>query len=292
MSAELPRATVIPSFDGVPIAFRSVGSGEAVVVVGGALRRSDDYLTLAQTLARSFSVHVIDRRGRGESGEQGSDYSIEIERQDLLAIQQATGARLAFGHSYGGLVCLEAALRTSAFDGVAVFEPGVSIDGCFPTSWLARSRALLERGDDWGAMVCMAQGAGFAPRMIASAPSWLARILMRVGVSRREWQEMRPLLRVQLAEMGEVAKLDGRGDRYSKVSCPVLLLGGKSSPPTITLHALETLKRTLPTSELVLFDRVGHTGPDREAPALVAERVEAFFLELLRAKTAHKSASY
>jgi pimeloyl-ACP methyl ester carboxylesterase len=237
---------------------------------------------LARTLARSFSVHVVDRRGRGESGEQGSGYGIEVERQDLLAIQQATGARFAFGHSYGGLVCLETALRTSTFDGVAVFEPGVSVDGCLPTSWLPHFRDLLERGDDWGAMVCMAQGAGFAPGAIANAPSWLARAVMRAGVSRREWLQMRPLLRAQLAEMGEVAKLDGAGDRYRDLDRPVLLLGGKLSPPAITRHALEALNRTLPSSELVLFDRVGHTGPDRQAPALVAERVEAFFLGLLR----------
>lgn len=286
MPADIPRATVIPSFDGAPIAYRSLGSGEAVLVVGGALRRSDDYLAFARTLARSFSVHVVDRRGRGESGEQGSSYGLEVERQDLLAVRQATGARFAFGHSYGGLVCLETALRTSAFDGVAVFEPGVSVEGCMPTSWLPRFRALLDRGDDWGAFVCMVQGAGFAPTAIAKAPPWLARLLMRAGVSRREWLEMRPLLRAQLAEIGEVAKLDGRSDRYRDLDRPVLLLGGKLSPPTITRNALEALKKALPAGELALFDRLGHTGPDREAPALVAERVEAFFLGIPRAKAA------
>jgi pimeloyl-ACP methyl ester carboxylesterase len=274
--------TVTPSFDRVSIAYRSLGAGEAVLVVGGALRRSDDYLALARRLAQSFTVHVVDRRGRGESGEQGGDYGIEVECGDLLAIQQATGARFAFGHSYGGLVCLETALRSSAFDGVAVFEPGVSVDGCMPASWLPRFRALLECGDDWGAMVCMAQGAGFAPKAISSGPPWLARLVMRAGVSRREWRAMRPLLRAQLAEMGEVAKLDGPGDRYCNLDRPVLLLGGKLSPQAITRHALEALNRTLPASDLVLFDRVGHTGPGREAPALVAERIEAFFLGLRR----------
>ncbi|HEX5264985.1 MAG TPA: alpha/beta hydrolase, partial [Phenylobacterium sp.] len=280
MSDSLPLATVIPSSDGAPISYRSLGSGEAVVLVGGALRRSDDYMSLARALARSFTVHVVDRRGRGESAAQGTNYGIEIECEDLLAVQEATGARYAFGHSYGGLVCLESALRKAGFDGVAVFEPGVSIDGCFPTSWLPQFRTLLNRGDDWGAMVCMVQGSGFAPRMIADAPQWLARLLLHGGIRRRDWAEMRPLLRAQLAEMEQVLKLEGAGDRYRCVGCPTLLMGGNASPAAITRYALETLSRVIPQNETVMFERVGHTGPDRQAPDLVAGRLEAFFLGL------------
>jgi pimeloyl-ACP methyl ester carboxylesterase len=271
---------IIPSFDGSPIACNSYGLGEGVLVVGGALRTGTDYRSFALALAQSFAVHVIDRRGRGGSGAQGSNYNIDVECRDLIAAQEATGARFAFGHSYGGLVCLETVLRSSVFDGVAVYEPGVSIGGCIPASWIDRFRTLLGQGDDWGAMVCMVQGAGFAPRAIARAPQWLARLLLRGGVGPREWQQVRPLLRAQLAEMNQVTRLDSDGGRYRAVDCPTLLLGGKKSPSSITLRALLALESIIPSAQLTLFNGAGHTGPDRDAPARTASWVQQFFLGL------------
>jgi pimeloyl-ACP methyl ester carboxylesterase len=280
MAAELATETAISSFDGATIACHSYGGGEGVLIIGGALRTAVDYSQLARTLARFFAVHVIDRRGRGRSAEQGGDYDINVECQDLISAQRATGARFAFGHSYGGLVCLETALRTSVFDAIAVYEPGVSINGCIRADWIDGSRALLERGDDWGAMVCMVQGAGFAPGAISQAPPWLARLLLRGGIGPGEWRRLRPLLRAQIAEMDEVARLDSDGERYGGVDCPTLLMGGRKSPPKITLGALTVLERIMPRSELALIAGAGHTGPDRDAPAQVAQRLREFFLGL------------
>ena len=69
----------VTSVDGAAIGFRTVGAGEPVIVVGGALRGAEDYLLLADALSRRFAVHLMDRRGRGLSGPQGSDYRIEKE---------------------------------------------------------------------------------------------------------------------------------------------------------------------------------------------------------------------
>ena len=72
-----------------------------MIVVGGAMRAAVDYLAFAEVLAERFRVHVMDRCGHGRSGPHGSDYGMEKECHDLLAVQRATGARLVFGHSYG-----------------------------------------------------------------------------------------------------------------------------------------------------------------------------------------------
>jgi len=95
--------------------------------MGGSLGRSDDYVPLARTLARSFAVHLVDRRGRGESGEQRPHYGMDVECADLLAVVAATEARFAFGHSYGGLVCLETAQRAPVLSAIATYEPGISV---------------------------------------------------------------------------------------------------------------------------------------------------------------------
>ncbi len=95
-----------------------------------------DYAAFARALSEHFAVHTIERRGRGESGPQGDDYSIVKECEDVLALQAKTGASLLVGHSYGGLVALEVARNNKAFHNIAVYEPGVSIDGSMPTKWM------------------------------------------------------------------------------------------------------------------------------------------------------------
>src|SRR5262249_16444445 len=97
------------------IGYQEIGAGPGLIVLGGALRTAEDYLPLASVLARSFTVYVVDRRGRGVSGPQGSQYALGKEVEDLHAVQTETGARLAFGHSYGGLVIFETARSLRLF---------------------------------------------------------------------------------------------------------------------------------------------------------------------------------
>ena len=73
-----------------------------------------DYAAFALALSGRFTVHTIERRGRGESGPQGDDYSIVKECEDVLALQTETGAAFLVGHSYGGLVALEVARNNNS----------------------------------------------------------------------------------------------------------------------------------------------------------------------------------
>src|ERR1700692_1657018 len=97
------------SRDGSQIGFLTVGEGPGVIVIPGALTTAREFGSFARPLgAEHFTVHTIERRGRGTSGPQGDDYSIVKEVEDVLALQEMTGARFLVGHSYGGLVALEA----------------------------------------------------------------------------------------------------------------------------------------------------------------------------------------
>src|SRR5215831_15422626 len=99
----------VVSEDGATIAYLTMGSGPAVIVIPGALSTAVDYAAFGSALAAHFTVHIIERRGRGLSSPQGADYSIGKECEDVLALQRETGARLLVGHSYGGLIALEMA---------------------------------------------------------------------------------------------------------------------------------------------------------------------------------------
>ena len=92
----------ILSKDGTKISYLSVGCGPSVIVIPGILSRASDYAAFARALAEHFMVHTIERRGRGESGLQGDDYSIVKECEDVLALRAEAEASLLVGHSYGG----------------------------------------------------------------------------------------------------------------------------------------------------------------------------------------------
>ena len=74
------------SRDGTRIGYLSVGGGPSVLVVPGVLSMAADYAAFARALSEHFMAHTIERRGRGESGPQGDDYSIVKECEDVLAL--------------------------------------------------------------------------------------------------------------------------------------------------------------------------------------------------------------
>jgi pimeloyl-ACP methyl ester carboxylesterase len=262
--------------DGTVIGYQTLGSGEAVILIGGTLRSGRDYLPLARLLAQFLTVHVMDRRGRGASGPQGAGYSIEKECEDLLAVARQTGAALVFGHSYGGLISLEAARRGSIFRRVAVYEPGVSVAGSMPVSWLGQYRRCLAAGDTLGAFAVMARGAGYAPALLARMPLSVVRALMYC-IPSSQWQQLEPLLPAALAENEQIAKLDApTADRFASVTSQVLLLGGTKSPAAITTRALQALHGVIPGSELRLLTGLGHTAPEKKAPTALAEAAGRF----------------
>jgi pimeloyl-ACP methyl ester carboxylesterase len=273
MIATPPTESTTTSADGTTIGYETVGRGDAVLVVGGAWRAADDYLALACALASTFTVHVIDRRGRGRSGPQGPAYSIEREVEDLLAVQARTDARIVFGHSFGGLVALETARRSVAFTDLIVYEPGVSIGGSIPVGWMAPYQDRLVAGDRRGAFATMVRGAGAAPPVIERLPLWYLKLVLRAAIRGSEWRRTDSLLEVSLAEHGQVVAVDdGSADRFRAIAARTLLLGGAKSRPRYTTTLFEQVAAVIPDVTTELLPGLDHVGPEK-APEAVAERV-------------------
>ncbi|NUR92215.1 MAG: alpha/beta hydrolase, partial [Nonomuraea sp.] len=248
--------------------FRTLGDGPGLILLGGALRTGEDYLPLAAALAGSHTVHVVDRRGRGASGPQGPEYGLAREVEDLLAVQEKTGARLAFGHSYGGLVILETARSRPVFDRVAVYEPGLPL-APVPTAWMAPYRERLAADDPYGAFVHFIRGSGGAPAFLTKLPHWYLRMAMRVGFRGKAWQRMRPLLWANLAEHEQLAVQQGRLAEFAAVAAPVLILcGGRAD--------FAAARDTLPHAALEALPGLNHFGPEGRTAPVVAERVLRF----------------
>lgn len=110
------------SKDGTAIAFERVGTGPALVLVGGAIDDGSENAPLGPALGDRFRVYNYARRGRGASGDT-APYAVEREIEDLEAIiTEAGGAAHVFGASSGGGLALEAAAAGLPIDRLAVYE--------------------------------------------------------------------------------------------------------------------------------------------------------------------------
>jgi len=245
-----------------------------LVLVGGALRSAADYRPLADALAPWFTVHLMERRGRPGYEPIGPDYRIDLDVNDVLARAELTGARIVVGHSFGGLVALEAARRTRDLTHVAVYEPGVSNVGARSYAWLADYERLLTRGDERRAFAAFTRGSGAGPPATQHLPLWYLALMIRIMVPRERWQRMRPLLWANLYEHREVARLDGTMASYSALRPQLLVLaGGKTFARMKT--ACRELAGTVAGAEFHELRGLDHFAPE-EKPQAIAETIARF----------------
>jgi pimeloyl-ACP methyl ester carboxylesterase len=266
------RTGMVSSGDGTGISFLSTGHGPGLVVVPGSNRRAHHYQALARELSGQHSVHVIDRRGRGRSGPQGPGYRIDREAEDVRAVLAHTGTDAVFGHSYGGLIALELALRGDVA-ALMVYEPGVSIDGSFDGSWLPEFTRLLGAGRQGAAMATFLRGTRLAP--LDDAPEFVLRALAQVMLHGPGGADTRAMMPLTPAEVGEILRLDSDGGRYARIGSPTLLLGGDKTPAYIT-GVLPRLAQIIPDARHAILPGLGHNAPDLDDPAAIAGQIGAF----------------
>jgi pimeloyl-ACP methyl ester carboxylesterase len=276
MSTTTDTTRAVLSQDGAKISYLSRGSGPSVLVIPGALSMAADYAAFASALAEHFTVHIIERRGRGLSSPQGDDYSILKEREDVLALRAATGASLLVGHSFGGLVALEVARNNPLLTKIAVYEPGVSIDGSISMGWIPGYEKKLAEKNYAGAFVEYIIGMG--PERIRKIPQWYMKLLLPLIMSSHERKQMLGLLQENLREHQEVARLDNSYENYQEISAGVLLMyGGKDY--TAHERSMKQLAAVFPRSETKEFPKLDHFGIDKKAPQEVAQAVSDYFLK-------------
>lgn len=263
------------SADGSTIAYLTEGLGPAVILIPGALSTANDYAAFASTLGQHFTVHTIERRGRGLSAPQGPTYSLPTEIADVNTLQAITGATMLVGHSFGGLVALETARHNSNLRKVAVYEPGVSIDGSINMSWLPAYERYLAEGKQLDAFTCLSLGLG--PDARCNAPHWLTRLMLPLFVKKAKLQKMFTLLAENGREHREVGRYDNSYQNYGEITASVLhMTGGKTGSRWVEIQA-EHLGAVIPHFQTHQFPALDHFGIDQKDPQRVAAYVATFF---------------
>jgi pimeloyl-ACP methyl ester carboxylesterase len=255
----------VASPDAVPIACEVSGEGPALVLVHGAGAARSGFDLLRPLLEPRFTVTALDRRGRGDSGDGGSPYSIDREFADVAAVvSQAGEGALLFGHSFGALVAAGAAARLPELERLVLYEPpmgGVLAD----QAWIERFEVRLDGGDRPAAMrEFMRDVGGYTQAEIDAlqeTPAWAQRLAAAPTVPR----ELRAELALTLDSL-ELASLSA--------SC-LMLLGSES--PQWAHDSTDAYAAALADVRVHPLEGHGHGGAV-SGPELVARELIDFLL--------------
>jgi pimeloyl-ACP methyl ester carboxylesterase len=260
---------VVASPDGTPIAVFTSGVGPPLVLVHGAAADHTTFRVLGPLLAAQFTIHAIDRRGRGASGDT-SPYAIEREFEDVAAVATTialeSGAPVdAFGHSYGGRCALGAALLTRDIGRVISYEGAPTPPGeRYGDSALPRElAALAAAGQDQTLLET------FMTRVVGMSAEDLDRYRADPVWSRRV-AAAGTIAREVAVESGEEAGLD----RLGAVEQPVLQVLGGDSRREFRL-ATAALDDRLPDGTIVVIPGAKHAAHHTH-PDAVVEAVTTF----------------
>jgi pimeloyl-ACP methyl ester carboxylesterase len=278
----------VVSRDGTRIHYLRTGTGPGLVVMHGAMQSAVSHLGLARALGDAFTIHLVDRRGRGDSGPYGDGYRVQREVDDLAAVLADTGARDVFGVSAGGLVCLQAATALPELRRAVLFEPALVLAGDDKTSWLPRYDRELAAGQLGAAMVTSMKGFRLGPAILNAIPRGLLAAMTGKAISKEDatpppvGMTMRRFAPTLGYEGRLVAELTGTLERFRGVGAEVLLLSGSKGLPWIR-PGLEALAGVLPRCRRLDLPGLNHgsTGDDSATnrggrPEVVAAEIRRF----------------
>ncbi len=257
------------SQDGTRIGYFTSGDGPPLLLVHGGLGDHQRWEALRAHLEPHVTVHAMDRRGRGASGDH-PDYRVEREYEDVAAvvdaIASASRSRVdVYCSSFGGLCAFGAIPLTTNVRSLALYEgwPPVNPEALAPKpDKVERIEALLAAGEREAALeLAYLEVLGVSVEELAtlrSQPAWPARVAAAHTLPR----EGRAIA---------ATRFDPR--QAARVAVPTLLLIGSESPTW--KHEAGIVADALPDARIAVLEGQAHAA-DLFAPELVAEALLGF----------------
>ncbi|HEX5335772.1 MAG TPA: alpha/beta fold hydrolase [Propionicimonas sp.] len=257
---------------GGTLACHTVGTGEGLVIVHGAMQSGTSQADLAALLAPRYTVHLIDRRGRGR-GTAPLASTPDLEVDDLQAVVEATGARRVMGVSSGAILSARLALRIPSLERLVLFEPPLSIDDSMRLGRTAAFDAAIADGQLGRAMAV-------AMRIAEMGPPWMFRLpipLLAMMSKRMLTPEREPLA---LGLEADVAIIRANAEHvadFAAIATPTLVLDGTATRPYLR-KAAAALTATIPGAQRVSLEGLFHAAtqnrdefgsPDAVLPTLL-----------------------
>jgi pimeloyl-ACP methyl ester carboxylesterase len=263
--------TRVASRDGTEVAYWATGEGAPLILVHGTTADHTRWRPLLPHLEPDATVHALDRRGRGASGDR-EPYEVAREFEDVAAVVDAvaeqSGSRPALlGHSYGGFCALGAAALTANLRALVLYEPALAAAGAdLPPGVVERIESRLANGDREGALELMMREIVRMPEpeiaLVRAQPSWAARVAAAHTIPR----ELR-------AVTGDVLE----AIRFEAIAVPALLIAGGDSPAYFR-RDIDAVAGRLPHARVTVIDGQQHVA-DVLAPRTFAAHVLEFLAE-------------
>jgi pimeloyl-ACP methyl ester carboxylesterase len=255
----------ISSKDGTKIAYGTVGHGQVVIVILGALNSRKSGAKLAKLLSSQFTVVSYDRRGRGDSTDT-APYSPQREVEDVAALIGAVGGPVClYGHSSGAAVALEAAIKLrKQVRKVAIYEAPYALDAGARKAareYYKMLRKLLRSGRSGDAVALFVRSVGVSDNQIEA----MRRLPMWRGL-----EKLAPTLAYDSEVLGDGHSLPA--DLLSRITTPTLVMHGGAGAPSMR-DAARAISETIPRAQLRTLARQTHG----VSPRVLAPVLEEFF---------------
>jgi pimeloyl-ACP methyl ester carboxylesterase len=262
----------ITSKDGTQIGYFTSGEGPPLLLVHGGGSDHTRWNALLPYLEPHFTVHAMDRRGRGASGDH-AEYTIEREYEDVAAVidavaEASSSTVTVYGHSNGGIYAFGSATLTSNISRLVLYEgwPPVNPDVWLPPpGFIERMEELLADGKREEVIEIVARELAnlTEEELVAykAHPSWAPRVAAAHTFPREE----------------RALNIPFNPEQAQKIYIPTLLVVGEESPESWKIEA-KAFAAVLPDARVIVLKGQGH-GADMVAPKLVAEQVIAFLRE-------------
>ncbi len=237
------------------------------MLVHGTLVTDSLYWPFARNLSVLLGrpVHSYNRRGRGRSAPQPPDYSAATETSDLISVMDASGSTDVVGHSYGGFVALQAALR-APISRLVTYDAAVSLSGNLNGRWRPQLEEAVTAGELDNAWAHLVQGLGTAGP-ISYLPLGALRMISILSAKTRLGSEMRELLPTAVLEMRAIIDADSHVQDYAELKTPTLMLSGGWSPAYFAETGRQ-LADAIPLVDFAVVPLQFHEGPLRPGKQL------------------------
>ena len=265
------------STDGTDVGCYVYGEGPPLLMVHGVAIDHSCFERARVPLGEHFTLYLMDRRGRGISGDAEA-WSLEQEFDDVRcmidAIAAAHGAPIdLFGHSLGGLCTVEAVARGGAANvrRFFLYDPAIPKPPRNPAliEIAEKLASILRETGDREKMIetHLLEWTKISPATLARQKADTARWARRLG-----WAHTIP----REYKGGEVFAADHA--RYATISVPTRIMVGEQSHAGLQDSA-ETLHRDIAGSDLIVFAGAGHYGFNTAPQTFVSQLVNFFKLE-------------
>jgi proline iminopeptidase len=271
--------------NGTRLFYTRIGSGRLLLVMHGGLGWDHTYLRPSlDALGGQATVIYYDHRGNGRSAAPDDwtsvDHATWTGDADALRDHLGDERIVLFGHSYGGFLALEYALRyPDRLDGLILCTTGPAF---------AHQEVAIANAQERGTPDQVQTLFDLLSRPVAQTSDLRSGIKAILPIYFHDPDEA-PLDRIT-DEMTFCVQAFNRAsfhclphydvrDRLSEIDVPALVLGGRDDWIMPPAHSVEPLGASLPNAEATIFERSGHFPFIEERP-LFAEVVTDWLYRL------------